>query len=95
MKRQNRRRIQQVVGSDFDDEGAAELVGDLGGLVEAGAAVEAFGEGVIHGEAYIWGGGVSLGLLHDPDIAALPARRQQKSRFSAAFFYLHTTSSTV
>jgi hypothetical protein len=57
--------------SDFDDEGAAKLVGDLGGLVEAGAAVEAFGEGVIDGEADI-GGGVWLGLLHDPEIAALP-----------------------
>ena len=68
---QNRRRVQQVVGSHFEDEGAAELVGDLGGLVEAGAAVEAFGEGVIHGEAYIRSG-VGLGLLHDPEIAALP-----------------------
>ena len=69
VKRQNRRRVQQVVGPDFDDEGAAELVGDLGGRVEAGAAVEAFGEGVIDGEADI-GGGVGLGLLHDPEIAA-------------------------
>ena len=32
--------------------------------------VEAFGEGVVDGEADI--GGVWLGLLHDPEIAALP-----------------------
>ena len=70
VKRQNRRRVQQVVGPDFDDEGAAKLVGDRCGCVEAVAAVEAFGEGVVDGEAYI--GGVWLGLLHDPEIAALP-----------------------
>ena len=85
VKRKNRRRVQQVVGPDFDDEGAAELVGDLGGLVEAVAAVEAFGEGVVNGEADI-GGGVCLGLLHDPEIAALPNRkqRQKKGRPKAA-----------
>ena len=68
VKRQNRRRVQQVVGPDFDDEGAAELVGDRCRCVEAGAAVEALGEGVVDGEADI-GGGV-VGVLHSPDIAA-------------------------
>lgn len=68
VKGQNRRRVQQVVGSDFDDEGAAELVGDRCRCVEAVAAVEALGEGVVDGEADI-GGGVGLGLVHGPDIA--------------------------
>lgn len=68
MKRQNRRRVQQVVGPDFDDEGTAKLVGDRCGCIEAGAAVEALGEWVVDGEADIGGGGVWL--LHDPEIAA-------------------------
>jgi hypothetical protein len=45
------------------------LSATLAACVEAGAAVEAFGEGVVDGEADI-GGGVGLGLLHDPESPA-------------------------
>lgn len=51
VKREYRRRVQQVVGPDFDDEGAAELVGNRCRCVEGIAAVEAFGKGVIDRKA--------------------------------------------
>lgn len=67
VKRQYRRRVQQVVGPDFDDEGAAELVSNRCRCVEAVAAVDAFGEGVINRETGI--GGCIVGLGHSPAIA--------------------------
>lgn len=90
----NRRRVQQVVGLHFKDEGAAELVGNRCRCVEAVAAVEAFGEGVIDREANVWGGGV-LGLLHSPDIAA--SRRRYNGNCSAyvSFFFFSPHFNTV